>query len=250
LETVVYVVSHDLRAPLLNVQGFGAALSRIGGELKEKCRSGDAGEMDRLLAVDLPRALRFIDAGITKMDALLNGFLRFSRTGRVELRPDRLDMNKLVAGAVQALKFQTDEAGAVIETSDLPGCIGDATLIGQVFSNLIENALKYRDPARRSRISITGSVEDGQACYIIRDNGIGIASEHQPKVFELFHRLNPKKTDGEGLGLTIAQRALERQRGRIWLESTPGEGTTFHVTLPAAPHAIHVDAGHASSSTR
>jgi PAS domain S-box-containing protein len=249
LETVVYVVSHDLRAPLLNVQGFGAALSRIGGELKEKCRRGDIDEIDRLLEVDLPRALRFIDAGITKMDALLNGFLRFSRTGRVELRPGRLDMNALVAGAVQALKFQTEEAGAVIETGDLPECVGDATLIGQVFSNLIENALKYRDPSRPSRVSITGSIENGQARYTVRDNGIGIAIEHQPKVFELFHRLNPKKTEGEGLGLTIAQRALERQRGRIWLESIPGEGTTFHMTLPALPPGASVRTSGASPST-
>jgi two-component system, chemotaxis family, sensor kinase Cph1 len=233
LETIVYVVSHDLRAPLLNVQGFGAALSRTCGEVKEKLRNGDAAGIERLLETEVPRALRFIEAGITKMDSLLTGFLRYSRLGRVEIRIEPLDMNRIVHGAAQALKFQSEEANAVLEIGELPGCLGDATLVGQVFSNLLDNAIKYRDPARRSEISVRGRVENGAAIYTVSDNGIGIAAEHQPKVFELFHRLNPRKSQGEGLGLTIAQRAIERQQGRIALESQPGEGTTFTVTLPA-----------------
>jgi PAS domain S-box-containing protein len=233
LETIVYVVSHDLRAPLLNVQGFGAALARTCGELVEKLRSGNSDGVGRLVSTDLPRALRFIEAGISKMDALLTGFLRFSRLGRVELHIEPLDMNRIVKGAAQALKFQAEEAGVHIQIGALPACLGDATLAGQVFSNLLDNALKYREPSRACEISVTGQVADGSAIFTVRDNGIGIPAEHQPKVFELFHRLHPKKTDGEGLGLTIVQRAVERQHGRIWLESEPDQGTSFHVSLPA-----------------
>jgi PAS domain S-box-containing protein len=233
LEQVVYVVSHDLRSPLLNVQGFGQALVRACGELKERCQETDDPETKKLFETEIPRALRFIEAGISKMDVLLSGFLRFSRLGRVVLQIQRVAMNKLVMGAAQALKFQTDQAGATVEIKDLPDCVGDPTLIGQVFSNLIDNALKYRAPDRNCEIMIQERLENGQAVYSVQDNGIGIAHEHQPKVFELFHRLDPKKTSGEGLGLAIAQRALERQHGRIWVESIRGAGTTFFVALPA-----------------
>ncbi len=232
LETVVYVVSHDLRSPLLNVQGFGSALVRACGQLKEKLKSVEDPDVKRLFETDIPRALHFIEAGVTKMDMLLTGFLRFSRLGRVVLQIQSVQMNKLVTGAAQALKFQTEEAGAEVTVGDLPNCRGDLTLLGQVFSNLIDNALKYRAPERPCHIAITGRVENGQAVYGVEDNGIGIAAEHQPKVFELFHRLDPKKTQGEGLGLSIAQRALERQQGRIWLESRPGVGTRFFISLP------------------
>jgi signal transduction histidine kinase len=138
-------------------------------------------------------------------------------------------LNEIVA----AMKFQLDEAKAEVRVEELPTCIGDSVQTSQVFGNLLDNALKYRDPARSLRVVVSGTIRDGQSVYSIADNGVGIAPEHQAKVFEIFHRLDPDSGSGEGLGLTIAQRVLERQRGRIWVESRPGAGSTFFVSLPA-----------------
>jgi signal transduction histidine kinase len=147
------------------------------------------------------------------------------------IRP--LNMNGLLADIIAAMKFQLDEAKAEVLVGALPVCEGDAVQTSQVFANLLDNALKYRHPERPLRVEVRGSVRAGEAVYSVADNGLGIAPEHQAKVFEIFHRLNPDSTSGEGLGLTIAQRVLERQKGRIWVESRAGAGSTFFVTLPA-----------------
>ncbi len=240
LEAIVYAASHDLRSPLVNIQGFSRQLGRVCQQMQGKVAatpdgSIPAAEVQEAFAVAIPQALRFIQAGVVKMDALLTGLLRYSRLGRVTLNLQPLDMNALLVGLVQALRFQIEQAGALIEVGPLPGCVGDLTQIGQVFSNLLDNALKYRDPARPLHIGITGRITEGRAVYVVVDNGLGIAPEHQAAVFEIFHRLDPAATTGEGLGLTIAQRSLDRQNGKIWVESRVGVGSTFHVSLPALP---------------
>lgn len=240
LETIVYTVSHDLRSPLVNVQGFGKQLARACAKIEQSTSAAKGGgvpvgELQPLVQETIPQALRFINAGVAKMEMLLAGLLRYSRLGRITLTIAPIDMNALIAGVVAAARFQINEAQAEVVAESLPPCAGDNAQTNQVFANLIDNALKYRDPQRPLRIVIKGHVEDGKAVYSVADNGIGIAEEHQPKVFEIFHRLDPDATPGEGLGLTIAQRVLERQRGRLWVESRAGQGSTFFVSLPVAP---------------
>ena len=239
LETIVYTVSHDLRSPLVNVQGFGKQLNRACDAIRAAVASaGDSGNVPKAalqlpLEVAIPQALRFINAGVHKMDALLAGLLRYSRLGRVALNLRPLNMTGVIMEITTTMKFQLDEAGAEVRVDPLPTCVGDHIQTSQVFGNVLDNALKYRDAERPLCVQITGKLQGGQVIYTVADNGVGIAPEHQAKVFEMFHRLNPDTTVGEGLGLTIAQRVLERQKGRIWVESRPGEGSTFFISLPA-----------------
>ncbi len=239
LEAIVYTVSHDLRSPLVNVQGFGKQLQRACDTIRTAAAAvGEGGavpvaQLKQPVEVAIPQALRFINAGVNKMEVLLAGLLRYSRLGRVSLTLRPLNINGMLTEILAAMKFQLDEAGAEVRIESLPICEADSAQTSQVFANLLDNALKYRDPKRPMRVVIRGAVRDGQAVYEVADNGVGIAPEHQAKVFEIFHRLNPDTTVGEGLGLTIAQRVLERQKGRIWVESRPGEGSTFFVSLPA-----------------
>ena len=239
LETIVYTVSHDLRSPLVNVQGFSKQLNRA----CEKIVAAAGAAADGRVAVTelkpqvegaIPQALKFINAGVNKMEMLLAGLLRYSRLGRVALNIRPVDMNALLSDIVAAMKFQIENTHAVIDVQPLPACVADAAQTNQVFANLLDNALKYREPSRPLRVTITGRLVGNEAIYAVQDNGIGIAPQHQPKAFEIFHRLNPDDSPGEGLGLTIAQRVLERQRGRIWVESQEGRGATFFVSLPAA----------------
>lgn len=238
LEAIVYVASHDLRSPLLNVMGFSRQISGACHQLENIIGANGSmvkvAELAPLVQESMPRALKFIEQGVAKMDALLSGFLRYSRAGRVEIDLQTLDMNALLKNIVGDMSYQLQQARAEVRVSDLPECRGDAMQISQVFTNLLDNALKYLEPERACIIFVEGLVENGRAIYKVTDNGIGIAPEHQARIFEIFHRLHPAMHPGEGLGLTIAQRIIQRHEGSISVSSQPGVGSTFTVVLPAA----------------
>jgi signal transduction histidine kinase len=161
--------------------------------------------------------------------------LQLSRLGQVAMRCERLDMNRLLQQVVATLTIQAEAAGAQIEIGSLPECVADASMVNQIFTNLLDNALKYRHPTRAPRIEVSGRVEEEQAVYCVADNGLGIAPEEVASIWELFRRLNPSGPVGEGVGLSLVRRIVERHRGRIWVESTPGLGAQFLVALPRAP---------------
>ncbi len=240
LQSIVYVASHDLKSPLVNIQGFSGELSKACEQIDEVLHGEEVPadiqkQLAPLLDEDIPESIGFIRAGTAKMQALLNGLLEVCRVGSAVLQIQALDMNEIMKYIIASMQYQINDSGAELAVDDLPGCIGDTDHVNQVFSNLLTNAVKYLDPDRKGRIHISGRVEDGESIYCVRDNGLGIAPQHQQKVFEIFHRLEPDgDVKGEGLGLTIALRILERHEGRIWVESEPGKGSKFFVSLPTA----------------
>jgi len=239
LETLINVVSHDLRAPLVTIQGFSKELTdsceRLRGAIeKSEHRGMNRSDVVLLLDEEIPEALRYIRTGAEKISSVLTGILQFSRLGRLSLHREPLNMNAMVHGITTVMEYQMKEKGVMLQIDDLPDCLGDETLLGQVFSNLIENAYKYLDPSRPGVIRVTGEIKDEKSIYTVEDNGIGIQQDHQGKIFEMFHRLDHKEGFGEGLGLTIVRRIVERHQGDVWVDSTFGVGTKFIVSFPSA----------------
>jgi signal transduction histidine kinase len=140
-------------------------------------------------------------------------------------------MNKLMAEVVASFEFQVKESGIRIMVEELPPCHGDETQVNQVFSNLLDNALKFLDADRPGMIWISGKEEGGRVTYCVEDNGIGIADKDRERIFEIFCRLDPDASAGEGLGLTIVRKILDRHGGKVWVESEPGKGSRFFVSL-------------------
>ncbi len=236
LEQIVYVASHDLRSPLVNVDGYSREVEFLIKDIQKLLTEKLPTEViiDKLNPVlfEMSSALTYIRNSAKQMDSLLKGLLKLSRTGRASLYIENIDMNQLLARTSELSNYQTKEKGIELTIGNLPPCIGDAVQLTQLFSNLIGNAIKYLSPGRPGIIKISGEVKSGNSLYTVEDNGIGIAAEHQQKIFELFHRLNPTETDGDGLGLTIVKQILGRLEGNISVESTPGQGSKFIVSLP------------------
>jgi signal transduction histidine kinase len=238
MEQIIYVTSHDLRSPLLNIQGFSRELVKDVEQIRQKLNENTTSsavkeKLVETLEEDIPDALKFILASSSKMDTLLSGLLRLSRMDRVRLDIKQLDMNKLMSNVIGTHEYKIKESKVTCQIEELPSCSGDEAQINQVFSNLIDNALKYLVSDREGLINISGRSENGHIVYCLEDNGIGIEERHQDKVFEIFHRLNPgDSVVGEGLGLTIVRKILDRHSGKIWVESEPGKGSKFFVSLP------------------
>lgn len=237
-EQLIYATSHDLRAPLVNIQGFGKELNYSLMKLISSLDNKDIPEnvkkeIAHSVKKDIPESLQFIHKSITKMDTLLKSLVRLSRLGRVELTIEDINMNEILFDVISNNKFRLKQAGATIEVSELPQCKGDRIQLNQLFSNLLDNAIKYLDPERPGVIKVSGYRKGEESVYCVEDNGIGIASEYREKIFQIFHQLEPHRVKGEGLGLTIVHRIVERHRGSIWLESDPGKGSTFFVSIPS-----------------
>jgi len=239
LESVLYAASHDLKSPLVNIQGFGHELSQscnlLRSALVGKKKSDNIEKaVDIALNKDIPDALDFILTSTTKMDSLLSGLLDVCRLNTAAVKIGPIDMNEMMADVAASIEYQVANAGATVEVEQLPPCLGDPSQINRVFTNLLTNALKFLSPCRPGRISIRAASRVSQSVYCVEDNGIGIAPEHLDKIFEIFYQLDPEGRRGEGIGLAIVKRIIDRHNGRVWAESRAGEGSKFFVALPGA----------------
>jgi PAS domain S-box-containing protein len=242
-EMFVYSVSHDLRSPLVNLQGFSKELQKgcdaLGALLADErlpLEARAAGQA--LLDGKMAKALGFIQTAVLRLGGIIDALLRLSRARRVEFRWQWAPVNEIVARILESLHGTIAEKRVTVRQNELTPVWGDPTALEQVFANLIGNALNYLDPARPGIIEIgcrrdtEGPSARNVTVYYVRDNGLGVAPAHQHKIFQVFQRVHPGAAKGEGIGLAIVSSVVERHRGRIWVESSEGAGSTFFVSLP------------------
>jgi len=215
LEQFAYVASHDLQEPLRMITSY---LQLLENRYKDK------------LDQDAKDFIGFAVDGSNRMKALIQSLLEYSRINRI--KPfEEIDVNLLVKDVLGNLSASIKESNAIIKADDLPKIHGDPILIGQVFQNLIENALKFKS-TRTPEIIISGKKQNDEFLFSVKDNGIGIQKEYIGKLFVIFQRLHTKeKYPGTGMGLAICKKIVERYGGRIWVESEVDKGSTFYFTI-------------------
>lgn len=220
LDEFSYMASHDLQEPLRKLQSFSQLLPiDLGGDLSPKA------------ATDL----RYISEAAARMQNLIQDLLALSRAGRSEMRREAVPLDACVDAALEALDVKLKETGATLTRDRLPTVSGDATLLAQLFQNLIGNALKFTRPDQKPVLHLSAQ-QAGTAWVIgVRDNGLGIKPEYAESIFAPFKRLHGKgEFPGTGIGLAICRKVAERHGGRIWVESQPGSGSHFKFTLQAS----------------
>lgn len=239
-EMFVYSVSHDLRAPLVNLQGFSQELALVGQDLRKVLEDDAVPPAVRqrglvLVDRDMATALRFIQTGVMRLSTIIDALLRLSRAGQIEYQWQSVDVQATVARIVTSLRDSIAARGARVTIGELPPAWGDPVAIEQIFANLLDNALKYLDPERPGSVEVGCRVEGAARVYFVRDNGLGIPDHGKEKAFQIFQRMHAGVGEGEGLGLALIKRIIERLSGKVWVESTVGTGSTFFVELHAPP---------------
>ncbi len=217
LERFAFVASHDLQEPLRMISTYAQLLTRQ-----------IPGDPDSTVTI----LTRHLLDGVTRMRELLSDLLAYAEIGaRRDPRMEAVDLNAVVNDVKENLHAAIEESGAVIECAGLPTVRADAAHFIPLFQNLIGNAIKYRGECP-PWIRISTEERDGDLCFAVSDNGIGIDPQYQQKIFDVFERLHGREIPGTGMGLAICQRVVERYGGRVWVESEIGRGSTFYFTLP------------------
>jgi len=238
IKRFAYIVSHDLRAPLVNIKGFSGEmrdafeiinqkLTKILPHLSEE----DQREIREILQSEIPEALGFIDTSASRMGNLINSVLKLSRLGRRVMNFEEIDTQELAQKTLDSLAHQIDKKQAIVKIENLPKVVADRTSLEQIFSNILVNAINYLQPDRRGEVIVTADEKDNEVVFRIRDNGRGISPDDMDKVFEPFRRAGRTDVPGEGMGLAYVQRLVHKHGGRIWCISQLEIGSTFCFTI-------------------
>ncbi|MGA8491057.1 MAG: ATP-binding protein [Terriglobales bacterium] len=220
LEQFAYVASHDLQEPLRMIANYTQLLAeRYRGKLDEQA--------DKYIAYSVGGAMR--------MQTLIQDLLKFSRVGRQEIERRSTDCAVVVEQALKNLRAVVQESGAIVHWNGLPEVMADPSQLAQVFQNLIANAIKFHG-SETPRIEINSEMKDQEWQLAISDNGIGIPAESWQEIFVIFRRLHTRvQYPGNGIGLSICKKIIERHGGKIWIEAQAQPGTCFKFTLPTQP---------------
>ena len=239
-----YIISHDLRAPLVNIKGFSAELRYGLDEVNAVMESvlphlneAQKESVNTALEEDIPEAFDFIESSVNRMDGFINSLLKLSRLGRHELKPVQVDLSAVVEAALKDIAHQIEERKAKVTIGPLPSVIADQTGMEQIIGNLLNNAVKYWEPTRPLKLEITSETTENETVIHIRDNGRGIAEDDMDKVFAPFRRAGEENVPGDGMGLAYVQTMVRRHGGRIKCASEYGTGTTFTFTIAKAGDA-------------
>jgi PAS domain S-box-containing protein len=239
IQNFSYIISHDLRAPLVSIKGFSAELDHTWKDIEAiigKYLSGmdgkDRSRLDTLVRQDIYEALKFIASSADRMEGLINSILTLSRVGRRELMPEPIDMGTLTRRLVDSLAHQIGEKNIRVTIGALPVVTVDGLAMEQIMGNLLDNAVKYSDAGKPGDLTVTAEERGEEHVVHVRDSGRGIAPDDIPKVFDIFKRVGRQDVPGEGMGLAYVKALVKRHNGRIWCESEAGVGTTFSFSLP------------------
>ena len=240
IQRFAYIVSHDLRSPLVNVMGFTAELAAATAPLGELLDRAEAEcphivSEDARLAVreDLPEAVGFIRTSTQKMDRLINAILKLSREGRRIITPEAIDPATVADTLAGSIRHLLDDRGVTLTIGrPIPGVVTDRVALEQILSNLIENATKYLQPGRPGTIHVSGEERRGRVILLVADNGRGIDPRDHQRIFDLFRRSGQQDQPGEGIGLAHVRALAYRLGGTIDVDSEPGRGSTFRLNLP------------------
>lgn len=238
LENYLYIASHDLRTPLVNIQGFSQRLQKQTDQIKLLLNEGSienetSEQITKIIDQNIPKTLEYIFSNVIKMDTLINGLLQISRTGRIRMTIRKIDMNNLFKTIITNHNFQITEYSAQVTIDNLKDCYGDENQLNQMFSNIIGNALKYRNKNKQLKIEISSFENFNRIIYQIKDNGIGIPSKFIDKIWDVFYRINAEAGEtGEGLGLSLAKRIVDKHKGKISVQSDEDNGSIFYIELP------------------
>ena len=256
IQRFAYIVSHDLRSPLVNIMGFTSELEELRNDIftriakygraasttssvPEVIKDTDPGaapelqQEDKQLSQDFSEALGFIKSSIGKMDRLISAILNLTREGRRDFHPVPIDTRELIETIISSVAHQASEADAQIRVEPLPNIVSDRLAMEQIFSNLVDNALKYLKPGVPGDILIKGRPKLGFVIFEVTDNGRGIDPKDHQRIFDLFRRAGIQDQQGQGIGLAHVRALVRRMGGTINVSSELHKGSTFTVTLPA-----------------